>query len=176
MIKSVFRWYAKVIVIVLAFDVNADSVSLDYIKGEGDVDGIKLAYQFYQRDLSALLPNLALSLETSANFWEYGADNNHDSNFVLAISPVFKKIFCFCEHGRFFGEFGIGLSLIDDTRFAGKNISTHYQFEDRLGIGYEFGRNYRYRVALRYFHYSNGGIKKPNPGLDFLSLSFLYKL
>ena len=162
--------------VVFSFGIKADSISLDYIAGEGDVKGLKLAYQFYERHLSNMLPGLRFNLESSVNFWEYGAENVHDSNLVLAVSPIFKKTICYCKKGRIYGEFGIGISFIDDTLFAGKNISTHYQFEDRIGIGYEFGKNYRYKIALRYFHYSNGGIKKPNPGLDFLSLSFLYKI
>jgi hypothetical protein len=74
--------------------------------------------------------------------------------------------------GELYGEVGIGLSLLDDTEFAGKDVSTHYQFEDRLGVGYRFGEAREYSIALRYFHYSNAGFKKPNPGLDFISFSF----
>ena len=175
--EFILRFIVRLILLFFLMpSVNADSVSLDYIKGEGDVSGLKVAYQFYEKDLSKLLPELKVNFETSANFWEYGAANTHDSNFVLAISPVLKKTFCDCLGGKIYGEFGIGLSFLDDTKFAGKNVSTHYQFEDRIGLGYEFGNNFRYKVALRYFHYSNGGLKKPNPGLDFISLSFSYKM
>lgn len=156
--------------------VRGESFSFDYIKGEGDVKGVKIAYQFYQKDLSKYFSDLKVSFETSANFWEYGAENIHDSNFVFALSPVLRKTFCNCLNGRVYGEFGIGVSFIDDTKFAGKNISTHYQFEDRIGLAYAFGNDFRYKLALRYFHYSNGGLKKPNPGLDFISFSFLYKI
>ncbi|MEL0639952.1 acyloxyacyl hydrolase [Pseudoalteromonas aliena] len=70
---------------------------------------------------------------------------------------------------RVFAEFGIGLSLLDGTKFAGKNITTHYQFEDRIGIAMKFGDREQHSES---FHYSNAGIKKPNPGLDFISLSY----
>ncbi|NVK54217.1 MAG: acyloxyacyl hydrolase [Alteromonadaceae bacterium] len=157
---------------MVSLPVKANTVSVDYIRGEGDVEGIKLAYQFYQLSLDEYVEDLRIYLETSINFWEYGTPRQHDTNFILAVSPVLQKTFCYCGTGRLFGEFGIGLSLLDDTRFAGKDVSTHYQFEDRLGIGYQFGGEEQYRLALRYFHYSNGGIKKPNPGLDFVSFSF----
>ena len=65
-------------------------------------------------------------------------------------------------------EAGIGISLVDETYFAGKNISTHYQFEDRIGLVADFGET---NVALRIIHYSNAGFKHPNPGLNFLTLS-----
>ncbi len=157
---------------MIGFPAVADSVSVDYIRGEGDVEGVKLAYQFYERSLDEYVEDLRVYVETSVNFWEYGTPRQHDTNFILALSPVLQKTFCYCGSGRIFGEFGIGISLLDDTRFAGKNVSTHYQFEDRLGIGYQFGEDEQYRLALRYFHYSNGGVKKPNPGLDFISFSF----
>ncbi|OFI32244.1 hypothetical protein BFC17_08110 [Alteromonas lipolytica] len=167
------------VVVVIAATTSyaqAASVAVDYIRGEGDVEGIKVAYQYYQQVLTDYSPDLHFYVETSVNFWEYGAERQHDTNFIIALSPVLRKTFSPSATGRFFGEFGIGLSLLDDTRFAGKNVSTHYQFEDRLGLGYEFGRTYQYRLALRYFHYSNGGVKKPNPGLDFISLSFAMRL
>lgn len=152
------------------------SLAVDYIRGEGDVEGIKVAYQYYQQELTDYSPDLHFYVETSVNFWEYGAERQHDTNFIIALSPVLRKTFAPGPTGRFFGELGIGLSLLDDTTFAGKDVSTHYQFEDRLGIGYEFAEDHRYRLALRYFHYSNGGVKKPNPGLDFISLSFAMRL
>ncbi len=156
----------------LSGQAMANSVSVDYIRGEGDVEGIKLAYQFYETSLDDYIEDLRIYVETSVNFWEYGTPRQHDTNFILALSPVIQKTFCHCGNGRVFGEFGIGISVLDDTRFAGKDVSTHYQFEDRLGIGYQFDGEEQYRLVLRYFHYSNGGVKKPNPGLDFISFSF----
>jgi lipid A 3-O-deacylase len=69
-------------------------------------------------------------------------------------------------------EFGIGVSLINDTIFAGKDIDSHYQFEDRLGRVLEFDDNLKQSVAIRYMHYSNGGLNDKNPGMDFLNLSY----
>ena len=69
-------------------------------------------------------------------------------------------------------EFGIGVSLVEDTRFAGKDIGSHYQFEDRLGLVTDFGENMNQSIALRYMHYSNGGLNTHNPGVDFLNVSY----
>ena len=154
----------------------ADELSVDYLQGEGDVQGVKLAYRRDSDYLHAYLPQLDLSFEASINVWEYGNPSRYDSNFVLAFSPVFRHTFHENLHGEVYGEFGIGVSLLDDTRFAGKDISTHFQFEDRLGLGYRFGQSRQYAVTLRYFHYSNGGLKSPNPGYDYISLSFSKRL
>ena len=154
----------------------ADELSVDYLQGEGDVQGVKLAYRRDSDYLHAYFPQLDLSFEASINVWEYGNPSRYDSNFVLAFSPVFRHTFHENLHGEVYGEFGIGVSLLDDTRFAGKDISTHFQFEDRLGLGYRFGQSRQYAVTLRYFHYSNGGLKSPNPGYDYISLSFSKRL
>ncbi|WP_414829804.1 acyloxyacyl hydrolase [Alteromonas sp. H39] len=150
----------------------APGYAIDVIRGEGAVNGVKLAYQYHiDQPLNSDWP-VTLTLETSANFWEYGERDEYDSNLVLALSPILR-----IPVGKIHGfpieaEFGIGVSLLDDTRFAGKDVSTHYQFEDRIGVSTVFGNQQQYRLALRYLHYSNAGFKKPNPGLDFISLSF----
>lgn len=154
----------------------ADELSVDYLQGEGDVKGVKLAFRRDSDYLHEYFPELDLSFEASLNVWEYGNPRRYDSNFVLAFSPVLRHTFHESQHGEVYGEFGIGLSLLDDTRFAGKDISTHFQFEDRLGIGYRFGQSREYAMTLRYFHYSNGGLKSPNPGYDYISLSFSKRL
>ncbi|WP_240621911.1 acyloxyacyl hydrolase [Alteromonas alba] len=51
-------------------------------------------------------------------------------------------------------------------------MSTHALALDRLGLMMQFGNNNEHHVAVRYFHYSNAGFKKPNPGLDFIALSY----
>ncbi|MGO2012051.1 MAG: acyloxyacyl hydrolase [Pseudoalteromonas sp.] len=36
----------------------------------------------------------------------------------------------------------------------------------------QFGDSEQHSESLKYFHYSNADIKKPNSGLDFISLSY----
>lgn len=147
---------------------------LAYVQGEGDVQGIKLAVQRESDLFTQYLQDYgiagAVSFEMSANFWRFVPQNETDQNVVLAFSPVLTF-----SVGHLFGkevlaEFGIGVSLLDDTTFAGKNVSTHYQFEDRLGLIYRL--SHEDSITLRYLHYSNAGFKKPNPGLDFISLGY----
>jgi hypothetical protein len=63
---------------------------------------------------------------------------------------------------------------------SGKNISTakqfssNFQFGDHIGAGYRFGDKGRYDLGLRLQHVSNGGIKKPNPGINFALVRFQY--
>ncbi|KZN38747.1 hypothetical protein N480_13915 [Pseudoalteromonas luteoviolacea S2607] len=152
---------------------NNHGYGIHYIHGEGDVRGVKLAYEYHAPEL---LPeswrNISVYFESSINFWRFGDSGDYDQNFVLAMSPVFRYPIATYKNKPLQVEFGIGVALLEDTQFAGKNVSTHYQFEDRLGLVYDLGQA---NVALRYIHYSNAGFKSPNPGLDFLSLSYSSK-
>ncbi|GGE85826.1 acyloxyacyl hydrolase [Pseudoalteromonas gelatinilytica] len=144
--------------------------AVDYIQGEGDVKGLKLAYQYHIPNEMLPLQHARLYFESSFNIWEYGKHNKHQTNVVLAMSPVIQYPVFNVKSMPVYVEFGIGVSLLDDTHFAGKNVSTHYQFEDRLGLVADLGSGST--LALRYLHYSNAGFKSPNPGLDFISLSY----
>ena len=63
-------------------------------------------------------------------------------------------------------EGAIGVNwLTDKYDNGGKKLSTKFQFGDFVGIGYTFSNGMD--LSLRYEHYSNGGIKKPNSGVDF---------
>ena len=54
-------------------------------------------------------------------------------------------------------------------------MSTAFQFADMLGVGMQFGREARSTLGLRVQHLSNLGIKKPNPGIEFLQLYYSYR-
>ena len=139
------------------------AVAVDYLQGEGDVKGIKLAYQYHLDNPVEMLENFELYFESSVNFWQYGKPKKYDTNFVLAISPVLLYPIGSISGKDVKLELGIGVSLLDDTKFAGKDVSTHYQFEDRIGLVTYFGDNNESSLSLRYLHYSNAGFKSPNP-------------
>lgn len=153
-----------------AFANSNHGYAIDYIQGEGDVKGVKLAYQYHIPQEQLPFQHARLYFESSFNIWQYGKENSHQTNLVLAMSPVIQYPVFSVKNIPISVEFGIGVSLLDDTHFAGKNVSTHYQFEDRLGLVADLGDNTS--LALRYLHYSNAGFKSPNPGLDFISLSY----
>ncbi|WP_293751199.1 acyloxyacyl hydrolase [uncultured Paraglaciecola sp.] len=163
--------------VLSSFSASAknQSMAIDYLHGEGDLSGVRLAYRPYHGQITQIewLGEVDIYWELSINFWEFGAENQHDTNFALALSPVISSQFATVANKYpLKWEFGIGISLINDTRFAGKDIGSHYQFEDRLGLVLEFGDNLEQSFAVRYMHYSNGGLNNKNPGMDFLNLSY----
>ncbi len=72
-----------------------------------------------------------------------------------------------------FVEGGIGLNVIFpkyDTRK--KAFSTTFNFGDHIAIGKRFGADDQHEWSLRFQHFSNARIKKPNPGENFLQFRY----
>ncbi|WP_416307652.1 acyloxyacyl hydrolase [Neptunicella sp. SCSIO 80796] len=151
-------------------------IAIDYLDGESNLTGIRLAYRPYYGQVTQIeyLGGLDIYWEMSVNFWEYGQDNRHETNLAVALSPVISSTFTTVgDNLPLKWELGIGISLVDNTRFAGKDIGSHYQFEDRLGLTLLLSQ--QESVSVRYMHYSNGGLNSKNPGMDFLNLSYGYR-
>ena len=89
----------------------------------------------------------------------------------VGFTPVFR--FENISKKGLYAEGGIGVHMLsklydnDDYR-----LSTHFQFGDHVGIGYVFDNNWE--VAAKIQHFSNGGYKKPNTGVNFLNLKVAY--
>ena len=68
-----------------------------------------------------------------------------------------------------YAEGGIGVNLLS-KRYDNNDdfLSTSFQFNDRLGVGYV--NKAGWDVGIRIEHFSNGGIKRPNSGVNFLVL------
>lgn len=106
--------------------------------------------------------------EASVNYWEKGGD----TMYAFAFSPVF--VYYFGEKSKKihpYLEAGIGLSCLSDTMISGRNLSSHFNFEDRIGSGI---RMEHFDLNGRYMHYSNAGLKKPNQGIDIIIFTLSY--
>ena len=161
--------------LILSLQAHAQVAAIDLVKGEGDVLGLRLGYRPVEWHLAELpvLGDAQLYMEVSANLWRYGDTPEYESNLAVALSPVLMKQFTTLYNRALYWEFGIGFSLLNKQRFAGKDLGSHYQFEDRVGLIWQLQS--KTQLALRYMHYSNAGLQKPNPGLDFIALSYAYK-
>lgn len=75
-----------------------------------------------------------------------------------------------------FVEGGVGATVMDHVyRAPDRQFSTAFQFTEQLGVGRSFGARGQHEAALRVQHFSNAGIKKPNPGVNFVRLRYLYR-
>lgn len=98
--------------------------------------------------------------ELSYNHWKEGSDKVHG----VALSPVFQYAFNPSENDWYpYIEGGIGVTYIDEYFIGTRNLSSNFQFEDRIGLGFRFDR---LDLNFRYMHYSNASLKQPNHGID----------
>ena len=67
-------------------------------------------------------------------------------------------------------EAGMAIHLLSSDRMGSKEVSTHFQFCESLGLSWPVGTG---RVAVGYEHISNGGVREPNPGLDLVRVGWV---
>jgi hypothetical protein len=103
-----------------------------------------------------------------AGYWEVQAaiwDNPDFNTADVGVTPVFRF-----ERRRFFLEAAVGLHLVTTHISAARTFSTALQLGSHLGAGFYFGPGERYNLGLRVQHISNGGVREPNPGINFVLL------
>ncbi|MDD0814304.1 acyloxyacyl hydrolase [Curvibacter sp. HBC28] len=108
--------------------------------------------------------------ELGAARWAAHGDRAPASVWQVSVTPLVR--YGPASLPGLFLEAGIGASVFRHTHFADDAISTAFQFGDHLGVGYQVTA--QHRISLRLSHYSNAGIKSPNPGLTVLQLSYTY--
>jgi hypothetical protein len=87
----------------------------------------------------------------------------------FGLTPVLRYAF---GNGPFL-EAGIGLDVIAPRfRDNDRNFSTKFNFADHLAIGTRFGSGGANEISFRAEHFSNGGIRHPNPGQNFAELRY----
>ena len=112
-------------------------------------------------------------------YWDAGfaqwdrkiALGQHNDLLEVGLTPVFRFQSAGVQ-GIYF-EGGIGLHLLSSTHLGNKRFSSALQFGDHLGFGYRFGRE-GLEIGYRFRHLSNGGIKKPNDGIDYQEIRLQY--
>lgn len=97
------------------------------------------------------------------NYTQLGVIANWRYRFSQGASPWFV-------------EAGIGGTVMDSLyRTPDHAFSTTFQFTEQLGVGRNFGAQGQHELALRLQHFSNAGIKEPNPGENFVRVRYLYR-
>jgi lipid A 3-O-deacylase len=93
----------------------------------------------------------------------------------LGLTPVLRW------HPRAWGErgfieAGIGANLLLPIyRSRDKRFSTAFNFGDHLAVGWHVGDRRQHELSLRLQHFSNAGIRRPNPGEDFVQLRWAWR-
>jgi lipid A 3-O-deacylase len=93
----------------------------------------------------------------------------------VGLTPVLR--WQLADDTGWFLEAGIGANVIFPTYSRQrKRFSTAFNFGDHIGVGLRFGESHQHELALRVQHFSNGGIRLPNPGENFRQLRYTWTL
>jgi lipid A 3-O-deacylase len=96
----------------------------------------------------------------------------HQNLTVIGLTPVFR--YERDDKRGLYGEGGIGVSLFSELYHnAGNRLSTAFEFADHVGVGYVMDN--KWDLSARIQHYSNGGIKHPNSGVNLVVLKAAYR-
>jgi lipid A 3-O-deacylase len=157
--------------------VAPDSVSLEY--GTGNDTRIARAGMQWDWDRTWFDSNgthvggywdLTLA-QWQGRAWD-GIDGHDHNDTDIGITPVFR--FENDSKVGWYSELGIGAhlmtSIYDNNH---RDFSTAFQFGDHIGVGYE---TKNWSVGIKLQHFSNGGIKHPNPGANFAVFGVDFKL
>ena len=111
-----------------------------------------------------------LHAELGAADWLAHSGRTPAHDLQLSAIPIFR--YWPSADSRVFYEGGVGATVFQHTHFAGKDLSTAFQFGDHLGVGYRLSADQS--ISLRLSHYSNADLKRPNPGLSTLQLTYTW--
>lgn len=115
--------------------------------------------------------------EVSLSGWSYPAMDGRRKAWLgqLGVVPTFRYRPA-DGASPWFAEVGIGATLMTTVyETERKRFSTSFNFADHIGVGRNFGAAGEHEVSLRLEHFSNAGIKHPNPGENFAEVRYTYR-
>jgi hypothetical protein len=118
---------------------------------------------------------LSSYVETSWGRWWIDEQGLTRSPWVsqLGVTPVLRWNLSHAET-PWFAELGIGANvLLPAFHDNGRRFGSAFNFGDHLALGRVLSE--RDELAFRLQHYSNGGIRQPNPGINFVQLRWVHR-
>lgn len=154
-----------------AAGVAADSASLEIGSGR-KVQMVRVAAQsrwektrWFQSNGTHLGGYWDLSLAQWRGSAHQEIKGRHTYITEIGLTPVFRLQAD--DLKGWYAEGGIGIHLLSKLYDNNSDyLSTRFQFGDHIGGGYVF--NNGWEAGLQLQHFSNGGIKRPNSGVNFL--------
>ena len=159
---------ASVLSLLVWNPMNLESVGFDYGVDEN-----------FQR--TRILWNWKLSKEPIVTWGRLEVQGKYElavgqvSPFERVVNVGFTPILCWRITGQKwvpFIETGLGGNYLSQTEHDDRDLSSHFQFGETLGIGLDFDA---LEFSFRYQHLSNGDIVPPNNGYNFYGFSLSYR-
>jgi lipid A 3-O-deacylase len=151
-----------------------DSVSFELGRGDNDMTmgRVGLQWRWGSRWLQTGGWHLGGYWDAQVGYWKSGAAGGNGI-VDLGLTPVFR--WQRDDLRGFYVEGAIGFHYLSSRRYtATTQTSTNFQFGDHIGMGYKFGDKQAWDMSVRAQHMSNGSIKRPNPGQNFLQARLQY--
>lgn len=172
--KPSWKWFfAGLCVLAVHVDgIARDGLTLELLTGNHS-DVVRVIMPLPITSEFSLLPrtDLRLAVETSLAYWRQRRPaedpSRTDALFDIGVTPLILWQGANAE--GWYGQAGIGahwLSRHYDNN--GRRFSTKLQFASQVGLGFVFEN--RFKLALKLEHVSNAGLKRPNPGVNFIGV------
>jgi lipid A 3-O-deacylase len=157
-----------------ALDLKPDGYSVQGAAGTNTarMAGVGLVWDW---DWELLRRKAAITAHTEllVNHWRADAFGGGTQGFTQLVLLPTARFRLSGGRSPWFLEMGIGASWLDrDYVTPHRAFSTRWNFYDTIGVGHSFGPQHEHELGIRWVHVSNSGIKKPNPGQDFLQLRY----
>lgn len=138
------------------------------VTGQGDMTyRASLGLDWDKQWLQSETGHLGGYWDAGYTYWDGG--DYYSAAHSLSLSPVFVYEFANLPYQPFV-EFGIGVAFFSKTDVGEHQLGSSFNFEDRIGVGMSLSETRK--LGLRALHYSNGGIKTPNDGIESYSLYY----
>jgi lipid A 3-O-deacylase len=157
----------------LAFDNNTYKASLN--AGTSNNGNIKVFRASLQRDFqNRVYDSENFTLQGFHEISLIHLNGRQNNIYAVAYSPVFTLLLNSFSQNSYqpYFDAGIGVAFLDETTIDNRDLSSSFQFEDRISIGV---KNQTWDLYLRYLHYSNGSITGQNDGLDIIAAGVQFK-
>ena len=156
--------------------LGVDGVAIEAGSSDGtDMARVALQWDWDKRWFQGAEWHLGGYWDLGLGYWRYRHPQpaQNDEIAEIGLTPVLR----FQRNGLAgpYVEAGIGFHLLSRTQIGARHLSTQFQFGDHLGLGYRFGAKSAWDLSYRFQHLSNGGIKKPNDGINFHQLRVQYR-
>ncbi|WP_301804064.1 acyloxyacyl hydrolase [Variovorax ginsengisoli] len=159
---------------------GAPGIYIDLGRGDPDTDSLTLGYAMPWSWRGSPAPGGPLSF-----YWDFFLSqwraplppNGADKRSYTQLGAIANWRWRFNQgESPWFVEAGIGATVMDQLyRTPDREFSTAFQFTEQLGVGLSLGAQGAHEVSLRFQHFSNAGIKEPNPGENFVRVRYLYR-
>jgi hypothetical protein len=109
-------------------------------------------------------------------WWSEAGVDGEDRAWVTQFSLIPNLRLSSAYGDGWYAQVGSGPSLLLPLYYSNeRRFSTKFNFQSHLAVGYVAGIGGEHDFGVRIEHFSNAGIREPNPGVNLVSLRYTYR-